>query len=241
MPLYDQNTKITEVRLGSTEITEIRFGSIAVHPDNVGAFVITSAAWTDTSDLANTGGTRTYRVVGQEGSTYTLSGAITGTFTIGATGTRDHTHNPGDNSALGRPARQVSVTITPAGTTILDDNVNATSAFTQLAGPPEPALPGNYQITASASPSSGGPGTSVTASVNLGSIPSGWSVDSYLWASANRYWVGSPFPTTVVSPTVVFEGGLVGETRANINVTVTFRHSNGVTVEGITVTARFNF
>ena len=130
---------------------------------------------------------------------------------------------------------------------IFGEGVNSVVRSVRQFGTPEPTLPFSFTNMAntwgSVTPSSGGGGTSISWSFTPTNIPSEWSVQRYSTSSANRYWVGSPFPVSTNS------GTLTVDTRSNrgsgdsgnINCTVTFIHSNGVTVQGVTSTAGFTF
>lgn len=93
--------------------------------------VITSAAYTSTANLGFSGGTRTFRVSGDVGATYTLSGYGAGSYTLSNI-PYDHSIAIGANNSCNGSSRTISTTLSPTGSTVLQSgSPNITSAFTQ--------------------------------------------------------------------------------------------------------------
>jgi len=136
MPSNIENANISAIKLGTVDMTKGYIGHEEVYPNTR---EVTSAAFTDTSTLSNSGGTRTYRVTGNVGSQYTLSGSngasSLGAQTLSASPT-DYSISIGGNTSCGAPSRTPTMSITPSGATVLASGVSTTSSFTQSAGPP---------------------------------------------------------------------------------------------------------
>lgn len=135
MPSNIENANISAIKLGTVDMTKGYIGHEEVYPNTR---EIQSAAFTSTSTLANSGGTRTYRVTGDVGSQYTLSGSngvsSPGAQTLSASPT-DYSISIGGNTSCGASSRTPTMSITPSGSTTLASGVSTTSSFTQSAGP----------------------------------------------------------------------------------------------------------
>jgi len=135
MPSNIENANISAIKLGTADVTKGYIGHEEVYPNTR---EIQSAAFTNTSTLANSGGTRSYRVTGDVGSQYTLAGSngasSLGTQILPASPT-DYSINISSNGSCGASSRTPSIVITPAGSTVLANGVSNTSSFTQAAGP----------------------------------------------------------------------------------------------------------
>ncbi len=135
MPSNIQHENISDAKLGIETISKGYIGHNEVYPNTR---EIQSAAFTSTSTLANSGGTRTYRVTGDVGSQYTLSGSngasSPGAQTLSASPT-DYSISIGGNTSCGASSRTPTMSITPSGSTVLAGGVSTTSSFTQSAGP----------------------------------------------------------------------------------------------------------
>ena len=135
MPSNIENANISAIKLGTVDMTKGYIGHEEVYPNTR---EIQSAAFTSTSTLANSGGTRTYRVTGDVGSQYTLSGSngasSPGAQTLSASPT-DYSISIGGNTSCGASSRTPTMSITPSGSTTLASGVSSTSSFAQSAGP----------------------------------------------------------------------------------------------------------
>ncbi len=136
MPSNIEHANISALKLGTATVTKGYIGHEEVYPNTK---EVTGAVFTDTSTLANSGGTRTYRVTGDVGSQYTLAGsngaASPGGQTL-ATSPTDYSVAISGNTGCGASSRTPTITITPTGSTTLASGVSSTSSFTQSAGPP---------------------------------------------------------------------------------------------------------
>jgi len=135
MPSNIENANISALKLGTATVTKGYIGHEEVYPNTK---EVTGAVFTDTSTLANSGGTRTYRVTGDAGSQYTLAGsngaASPGAQTL-STSPTDYSVSVSGNTGCGASSRTPTMTITPTGSTALASGVSNTSSFTQSAGP----------------------------------------------------------------------------------------------------------
>ncbi len=136
MPSNIEHANISALKLGTATVTKGYIGHEEVYPNTK---EVTGAVFTDTSTLANSGGTRTYRVTGDIGSQYTLAGsngaASPGSQTL-STSPTDYSVAISGNTSCGASSRTPTMTITPTGSTTLASGVSSTSSFTQSAGPP---------------------------------------------------------------------------------------------------------
>lgn len=131
MPSNIQHAPIEDIKLGINTVSKAYIGHEQAYPNQR---ELTDAVYTSTSTVANSGGTRYLRVTGEEGSQYTLSGAVSGTFSLGPTYT-DHSVSIGAQSC-GASSRTVgSVTLTPIAPTIITGGLTSISrSLTQAAG-----------------------------------------------------------------------------------------------------------
>lgn len=136
MPSNIENANISALKLGTVDVTKAFIGHENVYPNTR---EITGAVFTDTSAIANSGGTRTYRVTGDLGSQYTLTGSG-GASSLGnqtlSTSPTDYSISISSNTSCGASSRTPTMTIVPSGSTVLASGVSSTSSFTQSAGPP---------------------------------------------------------------------------------------------------------
>jgi hypothetical protein len=134
MPSNIQHENISAAKLGIETISKGYIGHNEVYPNTR---EIQSAAYTNTSTLSNSGGTRLFRVTGAEGATYNLTGFGAGSYTISSS-PYDHSINPGSNNDCGDPSRTILTTLTPTGGTVLQGGgATFASSYTQSGGPPE--------------------------------------------------------------------------------------------------------
>ena len=130
MPTHLGHEAIT-AKLGHAD-PSMYLGHEQIYPNSV---EIQSAAYTNTSTLSSSGGTRLFRVTGELGSTYDLTGSAAGSYTL-ASSPYDHSVSIGDNTGCSAPAQTITTTLTPTGNTILQGGGSTfTSSFTQSASP----------------------------------------------------------------------------------------------------------
>jgi len=130
MPTHLGHEAIT-AKLGHAD-PNMYLGHEQIYPNNV---EIQSAAYTNTSTLSSSGGTRLFRVTGDLGSTYNLTGNAAGSYTL-ASSPYDHSVSIGANTGCSSPAQTVTTTLTPTGNTILQGGGSTfASSFTQSASP----------------------------------------------------------------------------------------------------------
>ena len=130
MPTHLGHEAIT-AKLGHAD-PSMYLGHEQIYPNSV---EIQSAAYTDTSTLSNSGGTRLFRVTGEVGSTYDLTGSGAGSYTL-ASSPYDHSVSIGANTGCSSPAQTITTTLTPTGSTVLQGGGSTfSSSFTQSASP----------------------------------------------------------------------------------------------------------
>ena len=123
---------ISAIKAGHADVVAMYAGDIQIFPNEV---VLQSAAYTDTSNMSTTGGSRIFRVTGEIGCSYSLSGSLSGSYNL-ATSPFDHTVTAGYNGSCTASSRSFPVTLTPLGNTTLQGGGSTfTSSFTQGGGP----------------------------------------------------------------------------------------------------------
>lgn len=134
MPSNIQHENISAAKLGIETISKGYIGHEEVYPNTR---EIQSATFTSTSTLSNTGGTRIFRVTGETGSTYSLTGYGAGSYTL-LSSPYDHSISVTSNNDCGDPSRTILTTLTPTGSTLLQGGGSTfASSFTQSGGPSE--------------------------------------------------------------------------------------------------------
>ena len=131
MPSNIQHEPIEDIKLGINTVSKGYIGHEQIYPNSR---ALASAAYTDTSAVNSDGGTRYLRVTGEEGSQYTLSGAVSGTFSLGPTYTN---HSVGIGyQGCGTSSRTVGgVTLTPVSPTVISGGASSISrSLTQQGG-----------------------------------------------------------------------------------------------------------
>ena len=132
MPSNIQHENISAAKLGIETISKGYIGHNEVYPNTR---EIQSAAYTSTSTLSSNGGTRLFRVTGDVGSTYGLTGYGAGSYIL-ASSPYDHSVSVSANTACSAPARNILTTLTPTSNTVLQGGgSNFSSSFTQSASP----------------------------------------------------------------------------------------------------------
>lgn len=131
MPSNIEHENISAIKLGIVDMTKGYIGHNEVYPNSR---EIQSAAFTSTSTLSRSGGTRLFRVTGETGATYDLSGSAPGSYIL-STSPYDHSIPVGSNTSCDAPARTITATLTPTGSTTLQGGGSSfSSSFTQQAG-----------------------------------------------------------------------------------------------------------
>lgn len=134
MPSNIQHENISDAKLGIETISKGYIGHNEVYPNTR---EIQSAAYTSTSNLSYLGGTRTFRVTGETGATYNLTGSGAGTYTLSSS-PYDHSISVGSNGSspcYSGSSRTITTTLTPTGSTVLQGGgANFSSSYTQNAG-----------------------------------------------------------------------------------------------------------
>lgn len=131
MPSNIQHEPIEDIKLGINTVSKAYIGHEQIYPNQR---ALANAVYTDTSTVDSSGGTRYFRVTGEEGSQYTLSGAASGTFSLGPTYT-NHAVSIG-GQGCGASSRTVgSITLTPISPTVISGGASSISrSLTQGAG-----------------------------------------------------------------------------------------------------------
>jgi len=128
MPSNIQHENISDAKLGIETISKGYIGHNEVYPNTR---EIQSAAYTSTSTLGSVGGTRTFRVTGETGATYNLTGYGSGSYTLNSS-PYDHSISIGSNASCGGSSRTISTTLSPTGSTVLQGGGSSfSSSFTQ--------------------------------------------------------------------------------------------------------------
>ena len=134
MPSNIQHENISAAKLGIETISKGYIGHNEVYPNTR---EIQTAAWTDTSNLVKQGGTRVWRVTGEVGATYDLTGYGAGSYVLPSS-PYDHSIAIGSNGSspcYSSSTRSITTTLTPTGSTIIAGGAaNISDSFTQLAG-----------------------------------------------------------------------------------------------------------
>lgn len=144
MPSNIEHANISAIKLGTTDVVASYIGHDQVYPNSR---EIQSAAYTSTSTLSNSGGSRLFRVTGETGATYDLTGSGAGSYIL-PTSPYDHTINVSANNSCGASGRTITTTLVPTGSTTLQGGGSSfASSFSQAAGPSI----NNVNVTASIS------------------------------------------------------------------------------------------
>jgi hypothetical protein len=134
MPSNIQHENISAAKLGIETVSKGYIGHNEVYPNTR---EIQSAVYTSGANLSYLGGTRTFRVTGQVGSTYNLTGSGAGTYTLGSS-PYDHSISVGSNGSspcYSGSSRTITTTLTPTGSTLLQGGgASFTSSYLQNAG-----------------------------------------------------------------------------------------------------------
>lgn len=156
MPSNIEHENISAIKLGTVDMTKGYIGHQEVYPNTR---EIQSAVWTSTSTLNKVGGTRIWRVTGEPGATYDLTGYGAGSYILPSS-PYDHSISIGSNGSspcYNSSTRTITTTLTPTGSTIITGGAaNISGSFTQAAGT------GVQSFTATATS-----GPSITALNNL--------------------------------------------------------------------------
>lgn len=189
MPSNIANENISDIKIGTTSIDSIYQGINQVFPNTR---QISSLAFTDTSSLTNSGGTRVLRVGGQTGAAFNLAGsqgASTPGSQVLSSASQDFNVTISANSTCGAGARTPTITVTALGDTALAGGLSNTVTLSQAAGPTftiySPTGSTSYSVSKVNYPGTtyAGPGTSisVTHSYNGNGYPGRY--DGYIGSS----------------------------------------------------------
>lgn len=144
MPTNLGHEAISALKVGHSSATAAYVGHQQIFPNTT---EIQSAAFTSTAGMSNVGGSRIFRVTGEVGASYNLTGYGAGSYTI-TSSPYDHTINVGLNNDCTDPNRTITTTLTPTGNTILQGGGSSfTSSFTQSGGPGINTYNANPSIT----------------------------------------------------------------------------------------------
>jgi len=146
MPTNLGHEAISALKVGHESVTAAYAGHQQIFPNTT---TIQSANYhPNNNTMACSGGTRTFRVIGDIGATYDLTGSLTGSYTQ-TSGTVDYSVSSGNVCyTCDAPAATYLVTLTPTGSTILQGGgANTHDSFVRQAGPTTT----NYTATASIS------------------------------------------------------------------------------------------
>ena len=170
MPSNIANENITDIKIGTTSIDSIYQGINQVFPNTR---QISSLAFTDTSSLTNSGGTRVLRIGGQTGAAFNLAGtqgASTPGSQVLSSASQDFNVTISANSTCGAGARTPTITVSPLGDTALAGGLSNTVTLSQAAGPSfdiyTPTGSTSYSVNKVNYPGTtyAGPGTSISVS-----------------------------------------------------------------------------
>ena len=179
MPSNIEHENISAIKLGTADVTKGYIGHEEVYPNTR---ELQTAVWTDTSTLNKVGGTRIWRVTGEPGATYDLTGYGAGSYILPSS-PYDHSISIGSNGSspcYNSSTRTITTTLTPTGSTIITGGAaNISGSFTQAAGT------GVQSFTATATS-----GPTITALNNLKTTVGG-----------TTYWAdGATFRLTMTVP-----------------------------------------
>ena len=134
MPTNSGHEAISALKAGHESVTAAYAGHQQIFPNTT---TIQSAAYNPSGHhMTCAGGTRPFRVIGDIGATYDLTGSLTGSYTQ-TSGTVDYNVGAGNVcSTCDAPALNYVVTLTPTGSTVLQGGGSTFSdTFTRDAGP----------------------------------------------------------------------------------------------------------
>lgn len=148
MPSNIEHANISAIKLGTADVVSGYIGHEEVYPNSK---QITSAVFTDTSNLSYGGGTRVFRVTGESGSTFNVSasnGSGGGSYTLGSS--PEDINISVSNIGCTGSARTITGTLTPTGSTVLQGGGSTfTSSINQNAGPGITNYTGTWSISVS--------------------------------------------------------------------------------------------
>jgi len=134
MPTNLGHEAISALKVGHESVTAAYAGHQQIFPNTT---TIQSANYyPNNNTMACSGGTRTFRVIGDIGATYNLTGSLTGSYTQ-TSGTVDYSVSAGNVcSTCDAPASTYAVTLTPTGSSVLQGGgANTQDSFVRQAGP----------------------------------------------------------------------------------------------------------
>lgn len=221
MPSNIANENISDIKIGTTSIDSIYQGINQVFPNTR---QISSLAFTDTSSLTNSGGTRVLRVGGQTGAAFNLAGsqgASTPGSQVLSSALQDFNVTISANSTCGAGARTPTITVTALGDTALAGGLSNTVTLSQAAGPSftiySPTGSTSYSVSKVNYPGTtyAGPGTSITVthSYNGNGYPGRYDghISGGGIVSASNGGTGGNFTN------VVWTGSSIGSANRGVN------------------------
>jgi len=134
MPLNNQHVNIADIKLGIESIAASYAGHTIVYPNTR---EIVGAAFTDTSTLDASGGTRYLRITGEIGATYSLTGYGAGNYILSSSPYDQPIviDSNGSSPCFSGSNRTITTTLTPTNsTTIQGGAANISDSFTQDGG-----------------------------------------------------------------------------------------------------------
>lgn len=145
MPTNSGHEAISALKAGHSNVTAAYAGHQQIFPNTT---EIQSAAFTNTGTIYNTGGSKIFRVTGDVGATYDLTGYGAGSYTL-TSSPYDHTISVGTNNYCGAPTKTITTTLTPTGSTTLQGGGSSfSSSFSQQGGAPINSVNATASITA---------------------------------------------------------------------------------------------
>jgi|9_EtaG_2_1085328.scaffolds.fasta_scaffold02048_3 hypothetical protein len=147
MPTNLGHETISALKVGHSSVTAAYAGHQQIFPNTT---TIQSAGYyPNNNTMACSGGTRIWRVIGDIGATYDLTGSLTGSHTQ-TSNTVDYNVTSGNVcSTCDAPASTYSVTLTPTGNTVLQGGGSTFSnSFVRQAGQATNTYNANPSITA---------------------------------------------------------------------------------------------
>jgi len=209
MPSNIENANISAIKLGTVDMTKGYIGHEEVYPNTR---EIQSAAFTDTSTLSDNGGTRIFRVTGETGATYNLTGYGSGSYTLSSS-PYDHSISIGSNTSCGGSPRTISTTLAPTGSTVLQGGGSSfSSSFTQSHNGYVSWAPST--ITVSGSLTHTNPGSTITTIAGVNYFTPGANFTATLTVSGYQQ---SPNLSNYVRFTQIQNGGLGGVQQNGTN------------------------
>ena len=181
MPTNSGHEAISALKAGHESVSAAYAGHQQIFPNTT---TIQSAAYNPSGHhMTCAGGNRPFRVIGDIGATYDLTGSLTGSYTQ-TSSTVDYSVSANNVcSVCDSPALNYVVTLTPTGSTVLQGGGSTFSdTFTRDAGP----VTNNYTATASISATNTNRVTTTVGGNLYWAAGSSWDV-SWSWGNPTGY------------------------------------------------------